>query len=73
MPTNRELKGALLKKLGVTPQRLSQRVAQVKRLYGPMSTQDGTYVLAHQEGIDLNHYLDQEEVDRVRHMLPATA
>jgi len=42
MPTNRELRTVLLKKLGVTPQRLSQRVAQVKRLYGPMSTEDGT-------------------------------
>jgi len=73
VPTNRELRAALLKKLGVTPQRLSQRVAQVKRLYGPMSTEDGTYVLAHQEGLDLTRYLDQATVDRVRHMLPTSA
>lgn len=71
MPTNRELRAALLKKLGVTPQRLSQRVAQVKRLYGPMSTEDGTYVLAHQQGIDLTRHLDQGVVDRVRNLLPA--
>lgn len=73
MATNRQLKAALLQKLGVTPQRLSQRVAQVKRLYGPMSTEDGTYVLAHQEGLDLTKYLDQKSVDRVRGLLPTTA
>lgn len=70
MATNRELRTALLKKLGVTPQRLSQRVAQVKRLYGPMSTEDGTYVLAHQEGLDLTKYLDRSTVDRVRGLVP---
>ncbi len=73
MATNREVKAALLRILGVTPQRLSQRVAQVKRLYGPMSTEDGTYVLAHQEGIDLTKYLDRDTVDRVRGLLPAPA
>jgi len=71
VPTNRELRAALLKKLAVTPQRLSQRVAQVKRLYGPMSTEDGTYVLAHQEGLDLTRFLTREAVDRVRQLLPA--
>jgi hypothetical protein len=73
LPTNRELKAALLQKLGVTPQRLSQRVAQVKRLYGPMTTEDGTYVLAHQEGLDLTKYLSQQAVDRVRGLLPTGA
>jgi hypothetical protein len=68
--TNRRLRNDLLKRLGVTPQRLSQRVAQVKRLYGPMTTEEGTYLLAHQEGIDLTRYLDREMVDRIRSMLP---
>lgn len=70
MATHRQLRADLLKKLGVTPQRLSQRVAQVKRLYGPMSTEEGTYVLAHQRGIDLTRYLDASMVDRIRGMLP---
>lgn len=70
MTTNRKLKTDLLSNLRVTPQRLSQRVAQVKRLYGPMSTEDGTYLLAHQEGLDLTKYLDQTTVDRVRSLLP---
>lgn len=63
----------MLQKLGVSPQRLSQRVAQVKRLYGPMSTEDGTYTLAHQEGLDITKYLDQATVDRVRGLLPKPA
>ena len=71
MATNRELRSDLLKKLGVTPQRLSQRVAQIKRLYGPMTTEEGTYVLGHQRGLDLTRYLDQPMVDRIRGMLPS--
>ena len=71
MATNRELRSDLLKKLGVTPQRLSQLVAQVKRLYGPMTTEEGTYVLAHQRGMDITRYLDPPMVDRIRGMVPA--
>lgn len=71
MATNRRLRADLLERLGgVTPQRLSQLVAQVKRLYGPMSTEEGTYVLAHQRGMDLTKYLDRETYDRIRGMLP---
>ncbi|MGQ0668293.1 MAG: Swt1 family HEPN domain-containing protein [Actinomycetota bacterium] len=69
MATNRGLRRDLLKKLGVSQQRLSQRVAQVKRLYGPMTTEEGTYVLAHQQGLDLTKYLDTATVDRIRSML----
>jgi len=73
LATNRELRNDLLTRLGVTQQRLSQRAAQVKRVYGPMSTEEGTYVLAHLEGLDLSRYLDRETVDRVRSMLPKDA
>lgn len=73
MATNSRLRADLLEKLGVSQQRLSQRVAQVKRLYGPMSTEDGTYVLAHQQGLDLTKYLDVPTVDRVRGLLPKEA
>src|SRR6266511_1711733 len=37
------------------------------------STEDGTYVLAHQEGLELTRYLDRATVDRVRGLLPTTA
>jgi hypothetical protein len=71
MATDRRLRADLLEKLGgVSPQRLSQLVAQIKRLFGPMTTEEGTYVLAHQRGLDLTRYLDREAVDRVREMLP---
>lgn len=71
MATDRRLRTDLLKKLGgVTPQRLSQLVADVKRQYGPMSTEDGAYVLAHLRGLDLTKYLDRERVDRIRGMVP---
>lgn len=72
MATDRRLRTDLLKKLGsVTPQRLSQLVAEVKRDHGPMSTEDGTYVLAHLRGLDLSRYsLDRETVDRIRGMVP---
>jgi hypothetical protein len=72
MATNRELRADLLKKLDVSKQQLSRLVARIKRLYGPMSTEEGTYVLAHLEGMDLTKYLEQVTVDRIRGMLPKT-
>jgi hypothetical protein len=63
-----------MKKLGsISKQRLSQLVAEVKDAYGPMSTEDGTYVLAHQSGMRIDRYVDPPTVDRVRGMLQRTA
>ena len=70
MATNRKLRSALLAKLGVSPQRLSQKVASLKKQHGPMETEDGTYVLAHLEGLDLSKYLSRDTVDRIRGMIP---
>jgi predicted transcriptional regulator len=63
--TNKQLRNALLKKLGVTPQAISQRVQKLKRRYA-MTTEDATYVIAQQEGIILDKYLDKEIIDHVR-------
>lgn len=71
MATNRELKQALLRKLGVTPQALSQRV-QKKKDVAPMSTEDATYLIAHEQGIRLDRYLPQDAVDRIRHLQTTT-
>jgi hypothetical protein len=69
--TNPKLRSDLLKKLGgVTPQRLSQLVAEVKRKHGPMNAEDAAYVLAHIRGMDLSRYLDRTTVDRIRGMVP---
>lgn len=62
--TNKELLAALLKKLGVTSQRLSQLRNELKdRL--PMSTELATYVIAHNAGIDISKYLTADEVEEV--------
>ena len=73
MPTDAALKAALLKRLGVTAQRLSQRVVELKRDHGPMTTEDATYVLAHSEGLDLTKYLDRGSVDRIRELVPRSS
>ncbi len=69
MRTNSDLRKALLSYLGVTKQRLSQRVKKVKTQNGPMTTADATYVIAHQEGLDLTKYLDAAEVSHVRSLI----
>lgn len=68
MATNPELKAALLKKLGVTPQRLSQLVNRRKTEL-PMSTTQAVYTIAHENGIDVSKYLDSEETREVRDLV----
>jgi len=70
MAINRSLRATLLNRLSVTPQRLSQRVKKMKTDHGPMSTEDATYIIAHQAGIDLTKFLDPATVARIRSMVP---
>lgn len=63
--TNRQLRRALLGKLKVTPQALSQRVQGLKRQYA-ITTEDATYIIAQREGIILDKYLDRDTVNHVR-------
>lgn len=67
--TNRKLRSALLKKLGITPQGLSLRVKKTKGESGPMSTEEATYLIAHKEGLDLAKYLDTATVSNIRDIL----
>jgi hypothetical protein len=67
---DRKVRKLLLEKLRFTPQALSQRAKRVKSLYGPMSTEEAVYVIAHQEGIDLSRYLSIQIIDRVRSLVP---
>jgi hypothetical protein len=60
----------LLNRLGVTPQALSQRAQKIKTKYGPLSTEEATYVIAHQQGIDLTRFLPIDVIDRVRSLIP---
>jgi Swt1-like HEPN len=63
--TNKALRTALLRKLGVTKQRLSQRVQALIRKV-PMGTEEAVYCIAHQEGLRLDRFVDGETVARVR-------
>ncbi len=69
--TNRELRKALLGKLGITPQALSLRAQKVKRDRGPMSTEDAVYVIAHDNDLDISKYLTADDVARIRAIRPA--
>lgn len=69
---NPELKKALLNKLGIQHQGLSKR-AQAKKRQMPMSTEEATYLIAHEEGIRIDRYLSREEVAHVRGLHTAAA
>ena len=67
---DRKLRKALLSRLGITRQALSQRATRIKETYGPMSTEEAVYVIAHLEGLDIAKYLPLATVDRVRALVP---
>ena len=66
--TNKELKKALLQKLRISPQALSQQCKNLKTQFA-MTTEDAVYVIAQRNGIILSNYLDKETVDSVRVLL----
>lgn len=63
--TDGQLLKDLLAKLGVSRQRLYQRVGSLKKEL-PMDTPDAIYVLAFEEGLDLTSYISAEETAAVR-------
>ncbi|MCJ7507319.1 MAG: Swt1 family HEPN domain-containing protein [candidate division Zixibacteria bacterium] len=67
---NRTIRKLLLKRLNITPQALSQRAQKLKATYGPMTTKEAVYVIAHQHGIDLSRFLTIETIDRIRSLVP---
>ncbi|OYD16028.1 hypothetical protein CH330_03845 [candidate division WOR-3 bacterium JGI_Cruoil_03_51_56] len=64
----RQLRLDLLDKLHISPQALSFRCKKVIQ-EKPMGTRDATCIIAHQEGLRLDKYLDSEYVDRIRTLL----
>lgn len=64
MATNVAVKQALLAKLEVTPQRLSQLVKKRKTEH-PMSTEHAVYTLAHDNEIDISKHLSREQMSDV--------
>jgi hypothetical protein len=65
MAMNPAIRTALLRKLGVTPQRLSQ-LAKERKEQLPMSTEQAAYTIAHDQGVDLSKHLSKEEVAEIR-------
>src|SRR5258706_14156770 len=65
MATNRELRKALLNKLDISPQALSQQVQKKIKLL-PMSAEEAAYVIAHDNDLKIHKYLEPDQVDRVR-------
>ena len=70
MSTNPKLRQEILGKLRISRQALSQRAARIKEHYGPMTTEEAVYVIAHTEGIDLSKFLPIAVLDRVRSLVP---
>jgi hypothetical protein len=67
---NRQVKRELLAKLQISPQALSQRAKRINDKYGPMTTDEAVYIMAHVEGVDLAKYLPLEILDRIRSLIP---
>lgn len=65
---NKKLKKELLKKLNITPSRLSQKVKKIKIEY-PLTTDEAVYIIAQQAGIPLDKYLNHEELIKTRNMI----
>ncbi len=67
---NSEVRKKLLAMLGISKQALSQRARGFKVKYGPMTTDEAVYVIAHMEGIDLSKDLPLAMQDRIRSLVP---
>lgn len=64
----KELKKALLNKLDVTPQALSQQAQKIKALV-PMTTEQAVCIIAQRNDIKLDKYLDEEMIHLIRGLL----
>lgn len=71
MATDPNVRRELLERLGgISRQALSARAKKVKEAYGPMTTEEAVYVIAHLEGVDLSRHLSIATLDRVRALVP---
>lgn len=67
---NLEVRREIFAKLKISAQALSQRAKRIKNKYGPMTTEEAVYVIAHAEGIDLSKHLPLQVLDRIRSLVP---
>jgi hypothetical protein len=68
--TNKSVQRDLLSHLKVTKQALSHRAKTIKEKFGPMTTEEAVYVIAHMEGLDVSRHLSLDQLDRVRALVP---
>ena len=67
---NQTIRRLVLNKFRITKQGLSQRAKRLKDTYGPMTTEEAVYVIAHLEGIDLSKHLPLSVLDRICALVP---
>jgi hypothetical protein len=67
---NPEVRREIFRKLKISQPALSQRAKRIKNKFGPMTTDEAVYVIAHMEGIDLAKYLSLQILDRIRSLVP---
>ena len=65
---DKKLKKALLAKLKVSQQALSQRIQKTIKEF-PMTREEAAYIIAHEEGIILNKYLDFQTIQNIQRLI----
>lgn len=70
MTTNSNVRDKVLNKLNIKQPALSYRAKKIKEAYGPMTTEEAVYVIAHILEIDLSKYLPIAILDRIRSLVP---
>lgn len=65
--TNSQLRRALLERLKITPQGLHERAKKKMKLL-PMGPDEATYLIAHEEGLRLDKFLDRDTVAHIRQL-----
>ena len=65
--TNPQLRRALLEQLKITPQALHARAKKKIRIL-PMGTDEATYLIAHEEGLRIDKFLERDTVAHIRQL-----
>ena len=65
----KKLKKAAIHATGLTRQGVEYQAKQIKKKFGPMSTEDAIALVAHDAEVDITKYLQPEEVQRVNQLV----
>lgn len=64
-----KLREALIRKLSVKRQAVWARANRMREKYGPMSLEEATALVAHDEELDVSQYMDPPELQRIRDLI----